>query len=283
MHRTALERVSLVQSSIPTLRMPTLYEPSVCFVASGRKRVELGSSSYVYDAATFLVVSVDLPVAGAVIEASAGTPFLCFRLDIDVKMLAELMLDQPNVFSSSAVTPVGLMLDRATPELTDAAVRLLRLLDAPADAPALAPLAEREILYRLLTGPCASMLRHIARVDSKLNLIGRAIAWLRVHYKDPFTVNDVARETGMSLSAFHQQFKAVTTMSPLQFRNTLRLQEARRMMVAEGVDAAAAGFEVGFQSPSQFNRDYARLFGDSPLRDARRLREQPESWLALQT
>lgn len=280
-HRTALQRVSLVQSWVPTLPMPTLYEPSVCFVASGRKRVELGSTSYVYDATTYLAVSVDLPVTGEVVEASADRPFLCLRLDIDIRTLGELMLGESGV-PSSAATPAGLMLGRATPEIIDAVVRLLRLLDAPNDAPALAPLAEREILYRLLTGPCSSMMRHIGLADSRMSQIGRAITWLRAHYRNAFAVEDLAREIGMSPSAFHQHFKAVTTMSPLQFRNALRLQEARRMMVAEGVDAAAAGFEVGFQSPSQFSRDYARLFGKSPLRDVRRLREHSEAWMASQ-
>ncbi len=181
-----------------------------------------------------------------------------------------------------AGTPVGLMRGRTTPELVDAAVRLLRLFDAPADAAPLAPLAEREILYRLLIGPTAGMMRHIASVDSHLSQISRAIAWLRDHYRDVFSVEELAREIGMSPSTFHLHFKAVTTMSPLQFRNALRLQSARRMMVAEGLDAASAGFEVGFQSPSQFSRDYARFFGASPLRDTRRLREDPELWVASQ-
>ena len=279
-HRTVLERVSLVQSSVTTLPMPTLYEPSLCFVASGRKRVELGDTSYVYDAATFLAVSVDLPVTGAVVEASVDAPFLCLRLDIDTRLLGEMLHGRPHP-REPAVTPIGLVLGRSTPELTDAVARLLRLLDTPADAAALAPLVEREILYRVLTGPCASMMRHIAGVDGGPSRIGRAIAWLRTHYRDAFTIEDVARAAGMSASAFHQHFRAVTTMSPLQFRNARRLQEARRLMVTQGADAAAAGFAVGFQSPSQFSRDYARLFGDAPHRDARRLREQPD-WLALQ-
>ncbi len=261
--------------------MPTLYKPSLCIVASGSKRVELGTTSYLYDAATFLAVSVDLPVTGTVVDASSDQPFLCLRLDIDVGVLCELVLEgygEPPTGS----TPVGLMRGRTTPELVDAAIRLLRLLDAPADAVPLAPLAEREILYRLLTGPTAGMMRHIASADSHLSQISRAIAWLRDHYQEVFTVEDLACNVGMSPSAFHLHFKAVTTMSPLQFRNALRLQSARRMMVADGLDAATAGFEVGFQSPSQFSRDYARFFGASPLRDTRRLREDPELWVASQ-
>ncbi|MCW6510042.1 AraC family transcriptional regulator [Lichenifustis flavocetrariae] len=280
-HRTALPNVSLALALAPTMPMPTLYKPSVCIVASGSKRVELGKTGYLYDAATFLAVSVDLPVTGAVVDASSNRPFLCLRLDIDVGVLRELVLDGHGAPPAGG-TPVGLMRGRTTPELVDASVRLLRLLDAPADAAPLAPLAEREILYRLLTGPTAGMMRHIASVDSHLSQISRAIAWLRDHYRDVFTVEDLARKIGMSPSAFHLHFKAVTTMSPLQFRNALRLQSARRMMVAEGRDAASAGFEVGFQSPSQFSRDYARFFGASPLRDARRLREDPELWVASQ-
>lgn len=263
--------------------MPTLYAPSVCFVASGRKRVELGHVSYVYDAATFLAASVDLPVTGSVIEATTAKPFLCVRLDIDTPMLRDLMFDGVAGPPPTTAAPVGLMLGRATAELIDAVVRLLRLLDTPADIPALAPLAEREILYRLLAGPGSGMMRHIASADSRLSQIGKAIARLRTSYREMFTVEGLAREIGMSASAFHRHFKAVTTMSPLQFRNALRLQEARRMMVAEGVDAATAGFAVGFESPSQFSRDYARFFGASPRRDVRTLREDPGTWAASQT
>ena len=280
-HRTALKHVSLVQSSVPTLPMPTLYKPCVCFVASGRKRIELGRASYIYDSASLLVVSVDLPVTGTVIEASTDQPFLCLRLDIDITWLRDLVLGDGDSPPPDA-TPPGLALGRTTPELTDAAVRLLRLLDAPSDAATLAPLVEREILYRLLAGPGATMMRHIASADSRLSQIGQAIAWLRAHYREPFAVEDLASEVGMSSSAFHLHFKAVATMSPLQFRNALRLQEARRMMVAEGTDAATAGFDVGYHSPSQFCREYGRYFGASPLRDARRLREQPQLWATAQ-
>ena len=280
-HKTALERVTLVQSSTPTLPMPTLYAPAVCFVASGRKQVDLGAASYVYDAQNFLIVSVDLPVVGSVIEATVEAPFLCMRLDIDARQLGELMLDEERAPELLAA-PAGLMLGHTTTELTDAAVRLLRLLEAPADARVLAPLAEREILYRLLTGSCSEMMRHIASADSRLSQIGKAISWLRANFRDAFNVEDLATRAGMSPSAFHRHFKAITTMTTLEFRNALRLQEARRMMVADGVDAAAAGFDVGFHSPSQFSLDYVRLFGASPLRDARRLRERPEVWQASQ-
>ncbi len=261
--------------------MPTVYEPSICIFASGSKRIDLGTTSHLYDARTFVAVSVDLPVTGEVVTASSDRPFLCMRLDIDVTVLRELVFDGYGGPPAGA-TPVGLVRGRTTPEMVDAAVRLLRLLEAPEDARLLAPLAEREILYRLLTGPTAGLMRHIASSDSRISQIARAIAWLRDHYRDVFTVSDLARRIGMSPSAFHVHFKAVTTMSPLQFRNALRLQSARRMMVAEGVDAATAGFEVGFQSPSQFSRDYARFFGESPLRDARRLRQDPGLWIASQ-
>lgn len=275
MHASVLPRLNLVRSCTPTQAVPAVYRPSLCIIAQGRKQVELGGRSYVYDPEKYLTVSVDLPLVGSVLEASLERPYLCLALDIDLPALTELMLQTSR---EPAPEPVGpaLGVSQVEPGLLDAVLRLARLLDAPEDAPALAPLAEREILYRLLSGAQAPMIRHIAAAESRLAKVSRAIAWLRRNYARPFSVERLAADAGMSLSSFHSHFKAATTLSPLQYRTRVRLQEARRMMVVEGMDAASAGFTVGYESPSQFSRDYSRLYGAPPLKDAIRLRRSPD-------
>ncbi|WGM41083.1 AraC family transcriptional regulator [Caulobacter sp. NIBR1757] len=275
MHASALPRLSLIRSCRPTEAVPTVYRPSLCIIAQGRKQVELGGRGYVYDPAKYLAVSVDLPLVGSILEASPERPYLCLALDIDLSVLSDLM---PRNGPEPASAPVGpaLGVSEVEPGLLDAALRLARLLDAPGDAPALAPLAEREILYRLLSGAQAPMIRHIATAESRLAKVGRAIAWLRRNYAGPVSVERLAADVGMSPSSFHSHFKAATTLSPLQYRTRLRLQEARRRMVVEAMDAASAGFAVGYESPSQFSRDYRRLYGAPPLTDAMRLRGSPD-------
>lgn len=274
MHTTALPRVGLIRSSAPSMPVHTVYRPTLCVVAQGRKRVMLGQTAFVYDPSMFLVCAVDLPVIGAVIEASEAEPYLCLTLDLDLVALGELALGHPAPQPNE--TSAGLALSPATPGLVDAATRLVQLLDTPADASVLAPLIEREILWRLMTGEQGAMIRRIASAESRLAQIGRAIGWLKDHFADRFAIEEVADIAGMSGSAFYEHFKAATKMTPLQYRNRLRLQEARRLMVVESQDAAAAGFAVGFDSPSQFSRDYAKLFGAPPARDAALLRERPD-------
>lgn len=275
MHATPLPRVSLVRSCRPTDSVHAVYRPSLCIIAQGSKRVELGGRSYVYDEAKYLAVSVDLPLVGSILEASPERPYLCLVLDIDLAVLADLMLRHP---SAPGPAPFGPAIGVSEVEagLLDAAFRLVSLLDTPEDAAALAPLAEREILYRLLSGAQAPMIRRIASAEGRLGQVSRAIAWLRDNYAQPVSVERLAADVGMSPSSFHSHFKAATTMSPLQFRTRVRLQEARRMMVVEGMDAASAGFAVGYESPSQFSRDYSRLYGAPPLKDVLRLRSSPE-------
>lgn len=271
-HESAIPGVGLIRTSAPTMPMPVVYEPTLCLVAQGRKRAVLGTTTYVYDAAHYLVASVDLPVMGSVIEASAERPYLCLVLDLDMARLSELALRHPAPEEGTGPPPRGIALNQTTPELLDAAVRLAALLDVPQDIAELAPLVQREIFYRLLTGPGNSLVRHLAQADSRLNQIARAIAWMRGRYTEAWSIDDLAEVAGMSKSSFHAHFKAVTSMSPLEFRTQLRLQEARRMMVAEAMDAASAGFHVGYESPSQFSRDYGRAFGLPPAKDAQRLR-----------
>lgn len=275
MHASALPRLSLVRSCRPTEAIPTVYKPSLCLIAQGRKQVELGGRSYVYDPAKYLAVSVDLPLVGSILEASPAQPYLCLVLDIDLAVLADLMLQHPDELGPEPAGP-ALGVSEVEPGLLDAALRLARLLDTPRDAAALAPLAEREILYRLLTGAQAPMIRRIASAESRLKQVSRAIAWLRDNYARPVSIERLAADVGMSPSSFHSHFKAATTMSPLQYRTRVRLKEARRMMVVEAMDAASAGFAVGYQSPSQFSRDYSRLYGAPPLKDAQKLRGSPD-------
>lgn len=268
---TPLPGVKLIRCSTPTMPMPVIYEPTVCFVAQGRKRATLGHSVVHYDPASYLVASVGLPVMGSVIEATAAHPYLSLQLDLDSPELAELALKHPQQPQARSVSP-GLTLNAMTPGLLDAVTRLVELLDTPGDVEALAPLAIREVSYRLLGGPSGAVIRAITQADSRQGQIARAIVWLRAHFREAFHVEEVARIAGMSRSTFHEHFKAVTAMSPLEFRNQLRMQEARRLMVADGLDAANAGFTVGYESPSQFSRDYSRLFGAAPGKDANRLR-----------
>ncbi|WP_122689987.1 AraC family transcriptional regulator [Pseudomonas viridiflava] len=276
MHTTPVAGVSLVRSGAPTVPMLVVYEPTLCLIVQGRKQVAAGALSYVYDASTYLVASVDMPVMGSVIEASEALPYLCLVLDLDMAILSELALRHPDTSERSDLPTAGIELNATTPELLDAAARLAGLLDTPQDIDALAPLIIREMLYRLLSESGNGIVRQLARADSRLRQIAKAIAWMREHYRQGCRIDDIAELAGMSRSTFHAHFKAVTSMSPLEFRSQLRLQEARRLMVAEAVDAAGAGYQVGYESPSQFSRDYVRLFGLPPARDASRLRSAIE-------
>ncbi|MGF7147456.1 AraC-like DNA-binding protein [Sphingomonas zeicaulis] len=268
----ALPGVTLIRWSFPSLPMPVIYEPTLCFIAQGRKRAGLGNISYDYDPARFLIASVGLPVMGSVIEASAEAPYLSLQLDLDIAALSDLAIRHPAADDEETALPAGLTLNAMTPALLDAVIRLVSLLDTPADIDALAPLTIREILYRLLTGSEGGIIRHMAQADSRLSQIARAIIWIRTQYRDPCRIDDAAEVAGMSRSSFHQHFRAITAMSPIEFRTQLRMQEARRLMVSEAMDAATAGFQVGYGSPSQFSRDYSRLFGAPPAADALRLR-----------
>ena len=269
---TAIPGVSLVCSETPTLPVGVVYEPMLCIVAQGAKRTLLGNTVVDYHAGQYLVVSVDLPVAGSVVQARPNAPYLAMSLTLNQTLLADMLLSLPSKYPPTVATQSGLAVSPMTPELLDAAVRLLRLLDTPADIPVLAPLMEREILYRLLTGEQSLMLRQIALAQSHMALISRAISWIRNHFAEPLRIEAVAQEAHMSASTFHRHFKAVTSMSPLQYQKQIRLQEARRLLLAGQADAASVGFAVGYESPSQFSREYARMFGQPPLRDAIRLR-----------
>lgn len=270
-HPTVLPRVTLIHATEPTAAIPTVYEPVFCIIVQGRKRVILGNRLLEYGPGRFLIASLDLPVTGEICEATAACPYLTVTLRLDRTMLAAMLLDMPQA-PDTAARPPGMAVSALPPELLDSVVRLLRLLDTPRDIPVLAPLLEREILYRLLNSEQGAMLRQIATADSRLGQISRAIGWIKQNYAEPFEIRAVADVANMSPSSLHRHFKAVTAMSPLQFQKQIRLQEARRRLLARRSDAAAVGFSVGYESASQFNREYARLFGAPPGRDAARLR-----------
>lgn len=266
--------IKLYRSSTPTMPMPVVYEPTLCVIAQGRKQVMLGATAYVYDPARYLVASVDMAVTGAVVEATPAHPYLSLSLDLDMAQLGDLALQYPVPPEIADGPATGLALGDADPDVLDAVLRLMGLMDTPRDIDALAPLITREILYRMLTGTgaCSGMVRQMAQGNSRLNQIAKAIVWLRTHYNGACRIDDIADIAGMSRSTFHAHFKAVTSMTPLEFRSRLRLQEARRLMVSEAMDAAGAGFRVGYESPSQFSRDYVRMFGLPPAKDAVQLR-----------
>lgn len=268
----SLPGVKLLRSSVPTMPIPVIYEPTLCLIAQGRKQAMLGATAFVYDPATYMMASVDLPVMGAVIEASAERPYLCLQISLNMAELGELAIRYPTPLQKVHDFPLGLTLNRTTPELLNAAVRLAGLLDTPEDIGALAPLVLQEILYRLLTGDSGNNIRHMVLTDSRLNHISRAIVWIKTHFRETCPVEQAAEIAGMSRSTFHAHFKAVTLMSPLEFRTRLRMLEAQRLMISDALDAASAGFHVGYASPSQFSRDYARIFGMPPARHAAQLR-----------
>lgn len=266
---TNLSRLSLIRLDQPTMPLPAVYEASLCLIAQGSKRVSLGDHSVVYDASRYLLISVDLPLVGHVLEASPQAPYLCCKIDLDLAALADLIV------AEGGKAPKGdwpvLAVHPGDPDLIDAACRLVTLLDRPETIAILAPLIEREILFRLLSGPCGASLRKIAAVDSHLNQISRAIARIRSSFRSQLRIGEIAAAAGMSASSLHAHFRAVTRMTPLEYQKQLRLQEARRMMLAEGASAGAAGFAVGYDSQSQFSREYRRLFGAPPRQDIDRL------------
>ncbi|MDB5538371.1 MAG: AraC family transcriptional regulator [Devosia sp.] len=269
---TPVEGMSLVRISHPSEPMHAVHHPSLCLVAQGRKRVIAGDRVLSYDGAHFLVVSVDTPVIGQVIEATAEAPYLCVKLDLDAAEIAALLIEAGGVSTAAVDAEPSVALSPVTPELLDAAIRLVRLLERPEDIAVMAPMIKREILFRLLRSDQATKLQQIALAESRLQQVNRAIGWIKLNYRDAFAIETVAAEARMSPSALHFHFKAVTAMSPLQYQKQLRLQEARRLMLSEALDAATAGHRVGYDSPSQFSREYARVFGAPPLRDVARLK-----------
>lgn len=272
-YTTAIPGLSLFRREKPSEPTCGMYEPSICLVVQGTKRVMLGEDTYVYDAEHYLITSVHLPTIVQVMEASPDKPYLGLSLKFDLREVSQLMVDsslpQPRTQQSSR----GMATGKVTQPLLNAFIRLIELLDDKEDIPILAQVIQREIIYRLLVGEQGGRLRQIASAGSQSQQIARAIEWLKNNFTQPLSVDDLAEKASMSNSTFHHHFRSMTALSPLQYQKQLRLQEARRLMLAERMDAANAAFQVGYESPSQFSREYNRHFGAPPLRDISRLRQ----------
>lgn len=255
----------------PTELAHHVMEPVFAVVAQGAKRAVLGDQVFEYGAGQYLVVSVDLPIAGHVFQASRDEPYLAVGLTLKPTAITSLLLEMA-ASDQAPAEPAGFGVSDAPAELLEPVIRMLRLLDRPRDAAVLGPMLEREILWRLLNGEQGAMVRQIGLADSRLSQISRAIRWIRAHHAQPVRIEELAEMVAMSPSSFHRHFRAVTTMSPLQYQKLIRLQAARTRLLAESEDIAAVGFSVGYDSPSQFSREYSRLFGAPPGRDVARLR-----------
>jgi AraC-like DNA-binding protein len=272
-HQSVMPCLSLTRSSAPTVCMPTVFQPCLGIVVQGRKLALLNDEVFHYDALNYLVVSVTLPGMGQVIEATPEHPYLSLRLNLDLEEIARLVLDLGDQGPSPPAADRGLFVARLDEPLLDAVLRLVKLLDTPEDIDVLTPLVQREIYYRMLRGELGYRLVDLAQTEGGNHRIVRAIEWLKQHYAAPLRIEELADSVHMSPSALHHRFKAITAMSPLQFQKHLRLHEARRLMFADGVESATAGHRVGYESASQFSREYRRLFGAPPRSEIARLRE----------
>jgi AraC-like DNA-binding protein len=271
-HPTAIDALHLIRSDHPTDIIHTVHKPGLCIIVQGAKQIHLGEECYRYDPLNYLVVSVTLPLAGQVIEATADEPYLCIRLDIEPADIAQLVSDASPIGVPDKPAERGLFLDQIDTSILDAMLRLLRLLETPDDIAILAPMAIREIYYRLLRGAQGHRLYEVALADSQTQRVARAIDWLNTHFAEPLRIEELARRVNLSSSALHHRFKAVTAMSPLQYQKHLRLNEAHRLMLSEGLDVTSTCYRVGYESLSQFSREYSRFFGVSPTKHLNQLR-----------
>ncbi len=275
-HRTdiGIPRVAMVQGAIPDHVLAAVYEPMINLILQGAKSMTIGDKTLHYDPATYFVMSVDLPAVGSVRPAATGEPYLAVSLTVDVAVIAELLCDltgSPEVLGECLPLSEAFKVAAVTPELMDAWVRMLRLMERPGDIPALAPAYEREILYRVLQGPHGYVLRQLATPDSALARISAAIQRIRREFSMPLRISALAEQVSMSESAFHRHFKSATALSPLQYQKQLRLPQARHLLSTSGKSVTATALDVGYESPTQFTREYARAFGLPPTRDAARI------------
>lgn len=272
---TGIPRVAMVQGSIPEHQLAAVYDPMVNLILTGSKTMTVGERSFRYDPATYFVMSVDLPAVGSVHPADDGDPYLAISLTLEPAIVANLLADLPKPAGGDLYRP-GFSVAPVTPELLDAWLRMLRLMERPDEIAVLAPAYEREILFRVLQGPLGWMLRDIATPDTAISRIGIAIRWIRENFAQPLRVEALAKMAALSVSAFHRHFKAVTALSPLQYQKHVRLLHARSLLIAGEGNATSIAFGVGYESPTQFSREYARHFGLPPSKDAARLRRRGE-------
>jgi AraC-like DNA-binding protein len=278
-----LEGIRFYRSSAPTELNPTVSDPAFAVIAQGSKELYLGEERYQYDPYHYCLGTIELPVVSHVIEASRERPYLSFRLELNPTLVGSVMTELGHTAKPAQADVKAFNVGSLDAGLLDAVVRLVRLIDTPTEARVLAPLIKREIICRLLLSEQGDRLRHIAAVGGYTSPIARAIERLREGFDQQIRIDDVAQEIGMSVSSFHHQFKAVTALTPLQFQKQLRLQEARRLMVGEDLDATSTAYRVGYNDASHFNREYKRLFGLPPMRDVERLRETAGQYGRLRT
>jgi len=264
--------VHLHRQSHAGQRAHSVGEPCFCVIAQGAKEIMLGAETFRYDPAHYLISTMELPLSGEVVEASPQRPYLSFRLTLDPAVVSSVLVESGLVPAHADRAVRAVDASALDTNLLDATLRLVRLIDTPAEYRVLAPLVVREIVYRLLTGAQGNRMRHLATFGGRTHRMVRAIDKVRENFDKPLRIEDIARELAMSVSGFHAHFKAVTAMSPLQFQKQLRLQEARRLLFSENLDAAEAGYRVGYEDAAHFNREYKRHFGAPPMRDVERLR-----------
>ncbi len=269
--QTAIQGLHCIRLSAPHLKLPGVYQPSICVIVQGAKQVLLDEEIYRYAPPQFLAVSVDLPLLGQVTEASAEKPYLCLQIEIDARQIADLIAQWGDASWSDRGSSRGLFVGEVDAGLQDAVLRLARLLETPRDIPVLAPLALRELHYRILSGPYGPAMAQMALAGSSTHKIGQAIRRIKTQLAEPIRVEDLASMVHMSPSSFHQHFKTVTAMSPVQYQKRLRLTEARHILLTGKADATSTAYRVGYQSVSQFSREYSRMFGAPPMKDVERL------------
>ncbi|GAB2813950.1 AraC family transcriptional regulator [Comamonas piscis] len=267
---TGIPRVAMVQGAIPEHELAAVYDPMVNLILQGSKSMTVGGQTLHYDPATYFVMSIDLPAAGVVRSSPSGAPYLAVSLTLTQPIIAALLADVPTT-ARREEQPTAFSVAAVTPQLLDAWVRMLRLMQTPSDIPVLAPAFEREILYRVLQGPMGWMLRDIATPDSSLERINRVVQRIREDFAQPLRMEELAGEASMSVSAFHRHFKAVTALSPLQYQKQIRLLRARALLLAMSHNVTTAAYAVGYESSTQFSREYVRAFGLPPAKDAVRM------------
>jgi AraC-like DNA-binding protein len=271
-HATAVNGVFCIRLSATNMKLPSVYQPSICVILQGAKQVLLEEEIYRYAPPQFLAVSVDLPLLGQVTEASPKKPYLCLQIELDPRQIGELIAQSAAAVGSRDHTARGLFIGTLDGATQEAVLRIARLLETPGDIPMLAPMMLRELHYRLLRSDHGAAIAQMAIAGSNTHKIGQTLRKIKTHLASPIRVEELAAIANMSPSSFHQHFKAVTAMSPLQYQKRLRLTEARRILLSESVDAASTAYRVGYQSVSQFSREYARMFGAPPIRDIESLR-----------
>jgi AraC-like DNA-binding protein len=270
---TSVPGLKLYRNTAPTAPNPCSYEPSLLLIPQGKKRVDLGKQSYTFGESTFLLTSIELPIVSRVSVASVQKPYLAFFLKLDMGIVRDVLHTEEVRVSASPAGTRGMVLAEATVEVLLPCSRMVHLLGIPQDVPFFGKLLQREIIYRLLQGPQGDRLRSVATLADQDYRTAKAVTWLRENFEKTLSVDELASMAGMSRSTLHHHFRGLTAMSPLQFQKQLRLHAARQRMLTEEIDAASAAFEVGYESPSQFNREYKRLFGKPPMRDVLELRE----------